>query len=443
MTKSRDNKRMGVSRIREDIAILYPPAEREKELYLFEKSRKSIVVKMMLLGIVMTAVVWGGSYVTGILEQGSSIRKNAYGLGSRKAELIAVTTYEGQERTENITVDIPEKQYTEEETEELFAAMLPELDKVILADNKSLHNVSTNLRLIKTLPGYPFQIKWETDQYDLIDASGSVNAELAGEGGELVQIKADISYGTFKKEYIFHARVVPKEKTAWELQKEKLLSALEKEKGDSQYADYFILPESVDGTQITWKEKKDNPALLIVLLFLMAGGAVYSGKRQELHKRVERRAQELVADYPEIVSKIVLLTGAGMTVRGAFSKIAADYKKKKEADGRCRYAYEEVVYTCHEMDTGIAEAQAYVNWGKRCREKQYIKLSMLLVQHLKKGSAGLIRSLQEEVSLAFAEKKAGARRAGEEAGTKLLLPMGLMLLVVMVLIIVPAFSSFG
>lgn len=269
MAKSRDNKRMGVSRIREDIAFLYPPAEREKELYRFEKSRKSIVIKIMLTGIVMTAVVWGSSYVTGILEQGSSIRKNEYGMGSRQAELIAVTTYDGQERTEDIIVDIPEKQYTEEETAELFAAMLPELDNVILAENTDLHTVSTNLTFVKTLPGYPFQMKWETDNYDLIDASGNVNTEEVKEDGELVQIKADISYGTFEKEYIFHARVVPKEKTAWELQKEKLQSALEKEKGDSQYADYYKLPETIDGTQIVWKEKKEHSALLIFVLFLL------------------------------------------------------------------------------------------------------------------------------------------------------------------------------
>ena len=43
---------------------------------------------------------------------------------------------------------------------------------------------------------------------------------------------------------------------------------------------------------------------------------------------------------------------------------------------------------------------------------------------------------------AFIERKALARKAGEEAGTKLLLPMGLMLCVVMVVIIVPAFMSF-
>jgi len=42
---------------------------------------------------------------------------------------------------------------------------------------------------------------------------------------------------------------------------------------------------------------------------------------------------------------------------------------------------------------------------------------------------------------AFEDRKARARRLGEEAGTKLLLPMFLMLAVVLVIVIVPAFLS--
>lgn len=436
------NKHIGGSRVREDIAALYPPAEREKELEKFEKSKKGMTVKIVLAGIITAVAVWGISYGTGLLEPDGSIRRNAYGMGSRQAELIAVTKQEGK-TGEEITVEIPERQYTKEETETLFADMLPELDSIVLAENESLNAVSTNLNFIKALPDYPFAVRWETDSYELIDADGTVHSEKAEKDGELVQIRADVSYEEFEREYIFHVRVIPQEKTEAEKWTAQLQEAVKQAEENTRYEDYFILPTVAGTEQIAWKEKKGNNSFVILALFLLAGAAVYAGKNQELHKEAGKRKKELTADYPEVVSKIVLLTGAGMSVRSTFFKIAADYKKKRETGSASRYAYEEIVYTCNEMDTGVAEAQAYVNWGKRCMEKQYIKLSMLLVQNLKKGSAGLMQSLREEVNFAFQEKKAGARRAGEEAGTKLLLPMGLMLLVVMVLIIVPAFSSFG
>ena len=49
--------------------------------------------------------------------------------------------------------------------------------------------------------------------------------------------------------------------------------------------------------------------------------------------------------------------------------------------------------------------------------------------------------LRLEAVQAFEERKATAKRLGEEAGTKLLLPMFLMLAIVLVIVIVPAFFS--
>ena len=56
---------------------------------------------------------------------------------------------------------------------------------------------------------------------------------------------------------------------------------------------------------------------------------------------------------------------------------------------------------------------------------------------------GLSEILESEVNDAYEERKALARKKGEEAGTKLLLPMGIMLVISMAIIIIPAFLSMG
>lgn len=71
----------------------------------------------------------------------------------------------------------------------------------------------------------------------------------------------------------------------------------------------------------------------------------------------------------------------------------------------------------------------------------YRKLGMLLSQNLRKGTKGLSQILQKEAAIAFEERKGIAKRLGEEAGTKLLGPMFLMLGIVLIIIIVPAFFS--
>ena len=90
---------------------------------------------------------------------------------------------------------------------------------------------------------------------------------------------------------------------------------------------------------------------------------------------------------------------------------------------------------------GVSELQAYRLFGTRCRSQKYIKLVSLLEQNAKLGASGFLSTLQQESRDALQERKSHARQLGEEAGTKLLLPMILMLAIVMVVIIVPAFVS--
>ena len=60
---------------------------------------------------------------------------------------------------------------------------------------------------------------------------------------------------------------------------------------------------------------------------------------------------------------------------------------------------------------------------------------------MRKGTKGLTDLLKKEAREAFEDRKNEARRLGEEAGTKLLGPMFMMLAVVLLIIVVPAFLT--
>ena len=94
------------------------------------------------------------------------------------------------------------------------------------------------------------------------------------------------------------------------------------------------------------------------------------------------------------------------------------------------------------MESGVSELSAYEHLGARCQGTSYRSLATLLTQNLKKGSKGLLELMEQESSEAFEERRRRARAEGEKAGTKLLFPMMLMLGVVFLLILVPAFLSF-
>ena len=175
---------------------------------------------------------------------------------------------------------------------------------------------------------------------------------------------------------------------------------------------------------------------------LVGGAATFVMKDKELKQKIDDRNAKLIREYPGIVSQIVLYLGAGMTMRNIFSKLSENYASKRKKGAPMSYAYEELTKSTREMKMGKSETAVYEDFGRRCGGQQYTRLSTLLSQNLRKGNSELLKLLSEESEKAFDDRLDLARKAGEEAGTRLLLPMILMLLIVMIIIMIPAYMTF-
>ena len=147
-------------------------------------------------------------------------------------------------------------------------------------------------------------------------------------------------------------------------------------------------------------------------------------------------------DYPELVSKFTVLLQAGLSARNVWERMVAEYEKQRGKGEKPRYVMEEMRVTKLQLDNGVYESRAYGEFGRRCGLHPYMKFAALLEQSLRQGSGGLSLLLMEEAEAAFEQRKHLARRLGEEAATKLMLPMFLMLLVVLAVVMAPGFLSF-
>lgn len=170
----------------------------------------------------------------------------------------------------------------------------------------------------------------------------------------------------------------------------------------------------------------------ILCVGVLAIIAIWYSKKEQQQKRLQKRREKLLLEYPEVVSKLSLLLGAGMSISMAFRKVS------QSGTG---IVYEELQRMLYEMDNGMGEKQAYQRFAKRCGLQPYRKLVSLLLTGQRLGSHQLLQRLNEEADKVFTERKNMARKLGEEAGTKLVFPMMLMLLVVMGVILFPAFLS--
>lgn len=370
-------------------------------------------------------------------ESGNSVvERGGPGDGSREEELLVRIG----EVEEQITVEVGEQEYSKEELEEVFEAAGKRLESLVLGENQSLDDVRSDLNLVTQIPETGIEVSWELDNYEVMNQQGSIREDQLTDSGTMVQLKALLMYGEEKYQYVFYAYVYPPHLSRTEKLLQKVKEEIERLDEESKDADRMPLPSSVDGAIVTWGYEKNFRAAALFLLGAALAILLYVSEQQKQKEAKRKREAQLILDYPQLISKFTLFLGAGMTVRRAWYRIAEEYELQRESTGQ-REVYEEMVYTMHEIKGGASEGECYERFGERCGLTVYRKFGTLLSQNLKKGTKGLNLLLKQEAANAFEERKALAKRLGEEAGTKLLIPMFLMLAVVLVIVVVPAFLS--
>ena len=271
---------------------------------------------------------------------------------------------------------------------------------------------------------------------------GSLIKEAIPAEGQVVMLTATYRYGDEAFQQVLYANVKPRVLTPYEQLIKSINGKLEDADHESIYEERIPLPSRYGDTELVWKENIEDNSLILLILMLALSAASYVIKDRELQKQVQERSKALLTEYPQFVSKMVLYLGAGMTMRSIIEKQAQWYQQRKKEGYPRSYLYEEVQRAARELRTGTPEAKVYENLGQRCGSQQYARLCTLLSQNLKKGNNELLNLLRSEAAKAFSDRLDLVRKEGEEAGTKLLMPMVLMLLIVMVIIMIPAYMAF-
>ncbi len=370
-------------------------------------------------------------------EEGRSIlKRNRQGEGKSTEELEAKIG----DRTENFEITVSEKTYSGEEIDQVFQIAAEDLERLILGENDSLESVRHKLDLITEIPGKGISVSWELDNYDVMDIQGKIKEEKVTEEGTELKLTANLSYEEERAAYEFYVKIYPPEMDSRERLLKNLNLEIEQYDEETRTEDYLILPDEIDGREIEWRYGPRTRAFGILLLGIGASVMmIYSGKR-EGKERKKQRERQMSIDYPQIINKFNMYISSGMTIRKAWFCIAQDYEKDRERTGK-RYAYEEMMYTVHQIQGGGAEGECYEEYGIRCRLSPYKKFGTLLSQNLRKGSRGLTELLRREAEEAFEERKNLAKKLGEEAGTKMMIPMFMMLAIVFIIVTVPAFFT--
>lgn len=174
--------------------------------------------------------------------------------------------------------------------------------------------------------------------------------------------------------------------------------------------------------------------ILALVVGLVFAGLAYYYFGTVTKKKILKRSEELLHDFSEVVSKLALLTNAGMILREAWQEVAF---------GGEGIIYTEMQTAVNEMNNGVADVDAIYNFGSRCIIPEIKKFTSTIVQGITKGNSELTMMMQEQSKEVWQLKKQLVRREGEKAASKLLIPICIMFVGILIMILIPIFTNLG
>lgn len=408
------------------------------------RGRLPTVPGKMMTVMAIAAVTGGLAGICGAEEQKLTdegmLKRNLYGEGGYKKNMELFV--DGLLNQYSYTLEVPEQKMTKKEEEEYLAAARKEIEEEFPGENASTDCIREKVLIRESYQDGIVEAEWRFGNYDVIDYSGNIIAERLAVDGELVQAVVWLACGTSSCSMEFYFRIFPPVLD----DKQAFLSLLDKmleRQGEKKGEEFFVLPGKVGGYDVAWKAEREYLPEKVLILGGVVALLIPAVERSREQERQKRRGCLLLLEYPDMVNRLALLLGAGLTVQRAFQRMVAAYETKKSMHAvKVHPVYEEMLVTCHEIESGVGEERAYMRFGERCGLAEYRKLGNVLAQNLRKGGRTLTFLLEKEADNVYENRINAAKKCGEEAAAKLLFPMMLMLGVIMVILLVPAIEAF-
>ena len=391
----------------------------------------ALIIGMEVLGMGMSLY----SLYHDVWHFDAQLPRNPAGEGDYTEDLEVVSPY----YTGDITVDVAEQVLDADEAEQLFDRAFQEIQEEFLGTNPDFEHVTNDVVVRDAYQDGMVAAEWSFDRTTLVTSEGCLRKDRITET-ELVQATVLLSYDLYERIETFPFCVMPQSIQTQEGFQRKVQSLLEEQKEQERM---LQLPVEVGGESLQWRRKFSYQGLGLSLLGVLTLLLLPYAKKMEFKRQRVQRQKEMSADYPVIVSQLSLLLGTGVSLEEAAERMTLRYQQQKEKTKKMRAGFELWSQFSREIQDGVGEWSAIEHLGSRSGIREYRKLSMLLHQNQIKGNEHLVEQLEQEDFIAFEAQKQRAKKAGEEASTKLLFPMMGMLAIIVVILLMPAVLTMG
>ena len=412
--------------------VMEPRARPEDELERIWEKRIGIIAVLLVAAVLMWIVCFTADTPEGKLKNGNLLSRS----DTAEDVTLKVSGDSDTGRWEKLfTFDVSERMFTEEEKEKIRTRIDEYVREKLPGKNKSLEHVEKKLFFANSVPGTQAELKYVFEERYLKSDGTPIVKNIPKEGADTdIVLKAKWKNYSGEFHYSIHLvpTGVPDSKAVISEAKSRIKKSIKKQ----ATRQIIELPK-----EYSYSEDSGGKSYFPVFAILCLIAVMPVLWKEQEKSKISDREDQLMSDHPGFINKIMLLLGAGLTLRYAIERISGEYERELSNGGEKHYVYEELCVTMQELNDGVSEGQAIENFGRRCRSMPYMRFASVVTQNLRKGAEGILAILEKEASDSLVERKQAALRRGEVAGTKLLFPMMIMLGLVMGIIMVPAFMS--
>ena len=396
-------------------------------------NKHKIMVIVGALGVMLSVITYISNMENSYIKEGFLIR-NDQGGGDYSVSLRA----RSNELISSMTIDVKEREYTKDELNRMSKEALTRLNEGFIKYEAKTKDIETKFELANRIEGFPFSIRWNVDS-DYLDQSGKVLCKYDCDEVHEIELNVTLSYKDFNEKSVIPVKLSHKKLNELEKYIGSLNEKMDENLIESKTDQKIELPKKINGKDVIWEEEEDYTYLLVFIGGLVASILIGIAYEYDEKKKEKEKETLLQRCYPDFVEKLKLFIVSGLTLKKSIEKIYESMSKNATKDKEL--LVEALGKMMNQYQNGVREEVIIENFGTYCRGS-YKKLSYLLIVNLKQGNEKIISLLNEEVQRALVIKKENAKKLSDAAGIKILFPMMIMLLVVMALIMIPAYLNF-
>lgn len=418
-------KKINTGRLQHDIRKLQIVSDKDVKIMSENFIKKNIAVCLVAFSVFNVASLLFGIAGTRVVDAGNVLYRDDYNGQTREYDISL--TYEEDEAWINLVV-MP-MEYTVEEFYEKSEKLFRDFEAELVGDNEDLLHIRGDIHIPEN-PENVFDITWLSDSPKILASTGKVNTDEIADKA-FVTLVATIEYGEFSASHEYRLGIEGrKETTIIELVEGELYDLEQENRNQKE----ILIPKDLSGVKISLEQEKNNTSVYIFLLGTLFCIILAFRKAAGLKQDIRNRDRKLMDLYPWFVNSLWLTLGAGLTVKSGIKQLIAEGENGNPL-------VLELEYAINQINSGLDEAMVYEDLGRRIGLNAYVRLMHQLSRNLKIGTRDLLGLMEDELAAALEIRKENAKRKGEEASTKLLFPMVVLLLIVMLMIVTPVLVS--